>query len=179
MGTCFQGAGPPPVGNAVPGCHDCSGCYNGCQGFCLGTYLGSPKCQAVSQHFSCAIPTTKRDDIIIKKLPKTKVQEIMTYLYNGSKKGDLSPSGPKNATVNGGDFLKATDINQILAQLKTLNDCNPGPDYARDQIIYGSDINRILNLIRNAQLDGGCAGGPACDKCNATCDSCYYCNSCA
>lgn len=39
----------------------------------------------------------------------------MDYLYEASKDGSTSQSGPKSATVNDGDFLKASDINQILA----------------------------------------------------------------
>lgn len=94
-------------------CGDCVTCKTGCQGYCLG---GTPEaiskfCQSVSEWYSCAIPTISRDDIIIKKLPQAKVQELMTYLYNASNLGSTKKSGPKNATVNSGNFLKASDIN--------------------------------------------------------------------
>lgn len=160
--------------NCEGSCGNCSPC-NSCQGFCLvGTQYGYQLCGA------SGAPTIQRDDIIIKKLPKTKVQALMNWLYQVSAKGSKSQSGPKSATVNSSDFLHASDLNQILAQLKTLNDVNPGSDYARDQIIYGSEMNRIMTLIRNAQVDGsGCAGGAACDKCNMQCNSCVSCNSCS
>lgn len=161
-------------------CGDCPApCKSNCQGFCLAG--SSEYCLAISQHASNpGIPTIKRDDIIIKKLPKDKVQAIMDYLYEASKDGSTSQSGPKSATVNGGDFLKASDINQILAQLKTLNDCVPGADFSRDQIIYGSEINAIMDLIRSAKVDSSsCSGGPACNKCNAKCNSCVTCNCCS
>lgn len=163
-------------------CADCVTCKTGCQGYCLG---GSPEaiskfCQAVAQWLSCDVPSISRDDIIIKKLPKAKVQELMTYLYNASNMGSQKKSGPQNATVNDGEFLKASDINQIMKQLRTLNDCSTRGDYARDDIIYASEINEIMNKIRNAQLDGtGAAGGAACVKCNASCDSCKTCINCA
>lgn len=104
----------------------------------------------------------------------------MNYLYNASNMGKTKKSGPLKATVNSGNFLKASDINQLMAQLRTLNDCTTAEDYKRDDIIYASYVATVMNQIRNAQLDGtGAAGGAACVKCNANCNTCIICNSCA
>lgn len=161
-------------------CGDCPAtCKTFCQGFCLSG--SSEYCLAIGEHGSNpGIPTIKRDDIIIKKLPKDKVQAIMDYLYEAQQDGSRSHSGDVSGTVNSSDFLKDKDINKILQQLKQLNDASTPGDYSRDQIIYGSEMNQIMDLIRSAKVDSAsCAGGPACNKCNAKCNNCVTCNSCA
>lgn len=160
---------------AYNSCGVCYGetCVVKCQGFC------EVGCQAASEHGSDpGIPTIGKNDIIIKKLPKSKVQAIMNYLAEAIGDGSKRDSGDETVpTVNSSDFLHASDINKILYQLTQLNGCNPGDNFSRDQIIYGYQMNAIMDLIRNAQVDDKAHGG-ACDKCNTTCDSCISCNNC-
>lgn len=72
----------------------------------------------------------------------------------------------------GRDFLYADKINEIIDGMITVDSSNATGKVARDQIIYSSTFNRIMDKIRELNIHKT----KACDMCVSQCNA--YCNSC-
>lgn len=147
-----------------------------CQGFCQATTTEPD--QTVASHIGPAnAPSVARDDIIIKKFPRSEYDRLMSYIQSGAKLGSQQDSRPISYSRSSSDFITAADINGLLAALSALNNAKPIGNKSRDDIIYASDFQAIFNAINNAKTDFD-----ACNRCNVGCDitckTCITCNSC-
>lgn len=147
-----------------------------CQGFCQAN-TNEPD-QTVASHIGPAnAPSVSRDDIIIKKFPRSEYDRLLAYIQSGANLGSQQDSRPKDYSRSDSEFVTAQDINGLLKALNALNNAKPLSDKKRDDIIYASDFQLIFNAINTAKTDYD-----ACNTCNVGCDiqcrTCITCNSC-
>lgn len=158
------------------------GC-NSAQNYC------SPQPEGAVENLFRALnaPSVSRDDIIIKKVPQAELNRWIQYVKDADKyKGGTQTPGqngtgasPSNTgastAAEGRDFVYADKVNDLISDMIGLNGKNnPGKTFARDQVIYASDFQAIINKLNSLKLNH--SGCPACvTGCNVTtCISNYY-----
>lgn len=171
-------------------CDNCdSGDYRGCntqQTFCSGSRMEG---QLASAYIGAAgAPAIKRDDIIIKVLPQSKLNALIDYINRAAAYTGERPS----QSITGGfpiaheirPFVYADKIQEIITKIISMNSSNnPGFTAVKDQVIYGDHFNKLMNEINTLLLHTGacesCISGcnVQCNTCNA-CDYCISCNTC-
>lgn len=135
-----------------------------CQGFCQSGSADSD--QTVASHIGYAnAPSVARDDLIIKKMPKSELQRLLSWLEQGSRLGSRKNSGAATYSLSSSDFITSEDISGVLSVLRSLNDANPVSPPSRDQPIYASWFQSVFDAINNARTDYD-----ACNRCNVGCD---------
>lgn len=173
--------------NCANKCDVCINCdtgdYRGCntqQTFCTGSKMSG---QLASAYIGAAnAPSMSRNDIIIKKLPQATLNALIAYLnraaaYTGERPSqDLSSSWP--IAPESRPFVYADKIAEIISSMTSMNGGNnPGFKPSRDDIIYGSQIQALMDKINNLKLHTG-ACESCISSCNVTCDTCNTCNVC-
>ncbi len=196
-------------------CGNCTNCSNKCN-VCENcdtrcntqqTFGTSASCrnqdsqnQFASKYIGAAnAPTINRDDIIIKKLPRTTFNELIQYINRAAHyptSGGKASNPSLNITNETRNFIYADKVNEILNGLKSINSTNlqldngynifetlqknnvtNGTTVKKDAVIYAKDFNNLMNRINWIKLStSGCV---TCNSgCNANCDTCDSCNSC-
>lgn len=165
-------------------CIDCdTGDYKGCneqQTFCTGSKMEG---QLASAYVGAAgAPAISRDDIIYKVLPQTKLNDLIDYLnkaaaYTGERPSqDLAEGFP--IAREDREFIYADKIQEIIDAMTNMDGGNsPGFTAVKDEVIYGSNFNSLMQKINSLKLHTG-----ACESCitscNVKCDICNECNVC-
>lgn len=165
-------------------CIDCdTGDYKGCntfQTFCYGSKMEG---QLASAYVGAAnAPSIKRDDIIYKVLPQTKLNDLIDYLnkaaaYTGEQPSQNVCEGFPIASESR-DFVYADKIQEIIDAMTSMNGGNnPGFSAVKDEVIYGSDFNNLMQKINSLKLHIRACESCISD-CNVKCDTCNECNIC-
>lgn len=165
-------------------CINCdTGDYKGCntqQKFCSGSKMSG---QLASAYIGNAnAPAIKRDDIILKVLPQAKLNELIAYLnraaaYTGEQPSQNLASGFPIASEQRA-FIYADKIQEIISAMTSMNGGNnPGFSANKDEIIFGSNFNSLMQKINSLKLHTG-ACESCISSCNVTCNTCNTCNVC-
>lgn len=127
-------------------------------------------------------PEAQRDDIIIKILPRDKLNDLIQWIYDAADMGRNveagSPSPTPSIAEETRDFIYADKINEIIAGMVTVDSSNNTATVKRDQIITSETFNRIMEKIRELQINETGACDECVSGCNAYCDSCNNHNRC-
>lgn len=172
-------------------CGNCTNCNNRCpiclscntdcdtqQTFCTGSTMQG---QAASAYIGAAnAPSIQRNDIIIDKLPRTKFNELLTFINRAAHYGNTPSNIGLNIEAETREFIYADKIKEILNGLTSISSSNnivlPHP-VAKDEVIYAEDFQLIMQAINNLKLSSS-ACNICISDCDVGCDSCETCNSC-
>lgn len=173
-------------------CGDCTNCTNRCMdhcSVCIDCDSFSTKCdtaqtfctgdqekgQLASAYIGAAdFPSFSRDDIIIKKFPRSMLNDMIDYVAKAASYGNQEQSGNWSTSHETRDFIYADKINELLEGISSLSGQSAGSSVSRGDIIYASFFSGISSTINNLELSTG-----ACDNCVTQCDTkCVTCNAC-
>ena len=154
-------------------CITCNAAASQCnnrQSFCSGN---SPegKGQAadiyVGRH---TFPPVTRDQIIFKQSPMAVWQAAAAWTSRAANYGSARNSGGWSPNTFTPSFLKAAEVNELIAGINSLGVTNVGFTAVRDEVIYAADIQKIHTALSNLKLNPN-----ACNRCNGGCNQCNTC----
>lgn len=179
-------------------CQTCDNCDGGPHGECnvKQNFCSTNQNAATVCGFSNPWGTIKKDDSIIKVLPRDKYNSILDCIKQAYTKGVEQDSGLTfSITPETGNFITAAKTNEIMNAINALNgnviSGVPNPLIKDVHIVYASYFNAISSGLMNMKLkesqcnacnaacDAACKTCDGCDNCDTgACYSCVSCNSC-
>lgn len=137
----------------------CSGNSPQGRGQAANIYVGNP-----------TFPSVVRDQIIFKQTPMAVWQAAAAWTSRAANYGSTRNSGGWSANTFTPSFLKASELNELIAGINSLGVTNVNFTAVRDEVIYASDIQKIYSSLNSLQLNPN-----ACNMCNGGCNQCNTC----